>query len=96
MLLGKQSTEVVLIHVLLKVVHTQSSAALRRIFGGKVYKRGVAYYITNSLATLMLCFDEEFVSERLKLTSKLSVWDKMKKKESKNLFELGGQEENAS
>ena len=39
---------------------------------------------------------EEFVSERLKLTSKLSVWDKMKKNDSKNLFQVDGQEESAS
>ena len=37
-----------------------TSAALRGIFGGKAYKRGVEYHITNSLAILMLRFDAIF------------------------------------
>ncbi len=34
-----------------------TSAALRGIFGGKAYKRGIEYHITVSLAILMLRFD---------------------------------------
>ena len=37
-----------------------TSAALRGIFGGKAYKRGVEYHITNSLAIVMLRFDAIF------------------------------------
>ena len=35
-----------------------TSAALRGIFGGKAYKRGLEYHITTSLAIMMLQFDE--------------------------------------
>jgi len=34
-----------------------TSAALRGIFGGKAYKRGIEYHITTSLAVMMLQFD---------------------------------------
>ena len=34
-----------------------TSAALRGIFGGKVYKRGTEYHITNCLAIMMMRFD---------------------------------------
>lgn len=34
-----------------------TSAALRGIFGGKAYKRGIEYHITTSLAIMMLQFD---------------------------------------
>jgi hypothetical protein len=36
---------------------TYTSAALRGIFGGKAYKRGVEYHVTTSLAILMMLFD---------------------------------------
>jgi hypothetical protein len=36
---------------------THTAAALRGIFGGKAYKRGMEYHITNSLALLMLKFE---------------------------------------
>ena len=34
-----------------------TSAALRGIYGGKAYKRGVEYHIVNSLAIIMMRFD---------------------------------------
>ena len=40
-----------------------TAAALRGIYGGKAYKRGVEYHITNSLAILMMRFDD--ISESL-------------------------------
>ena len=56
MLLEKQSVEVAFTHVLLKVVLTHP-AALRGIFLGKAYERGLEYHITTSLAILMPRFD---------------------------------------
>ena len=35
-----------------------TAAALRRIFSGKAYKRGLEYHIVNSLAILMMRFDQ--------------------------------------
>lgn len=43
-----------LTHLLLKVAYTP--AALRVIYGGKAYKRGMEQYITNSLAIMMIRF----------------------------------------
>ena len=37
---------------------TYTAAALRGIYGGKAYKRGIEYHITNSLAILMMKFDD--------------------------------------
>ena len=34
-----------------------TSAALRGIYGGKAYKRGMGYHITTSLAIMMMLFD---------------------------------------
>ena len=34
-----------------------TSAALRGIYGGKAYKRGMEYHITTSLAIMMMLFD---------------------------------------
>ena len=34
-----------------------TSAALRGIYGGKAYKRGIEYHITTSLAIMMMMFD---------------------------------------
>ena len=36
---------------------TYTTAALRGIYGGKAYKRGVEYHVTNSLAIMMMKFD---------------------------------------
>ena len=36
---------------------TYTSSALRGIYGGKAYKRGVEYHIVNSLAIMMMRFD---------------------------------------
>ena len=55
MLLGKQLMEVVFDTCAIES-GAYTSAALRGIFGGKVYKRDVEYHITNSLAILMLRF----------------------------------------
>ena len=38
-----------------KGIHT--SAALREIYGGKAYKRGIEYHVTTSLANMMMLFD---------------------------------------
>ena len=37
---------------------TYTSAALRGIYNGKAYKRGMEYYITTSLAIMMLMFEK--------------------------------------
>ena len=60
MLLGKQLMQLVLIYTCAIESGAYTSAALRGIFGGKAYKRGVEYHITNILAILMLRFDAIF------------------------------------
>ena len=60
-----------------------TSAVLRGLFGGKAYKRGVAYHITNSLAILMLRFDAIFSNllgdplcmQCIDLKDKLHEWE---------------------
>ena len=49
---------------------TYSSAALRGIYGGKVFKRGVEYHIIKALAIMMMKFDaisSEFSSDHLRV-----------------------------
>ena len=41
---------------------TYTSAALRGIYGGKAYKRGIEYHITTSLAIMMMRYDAIFTS----------------------------------
>ncbi len=40
-----------------------TSAALRGIYGGKAYKRGVEYHITTSMAIMMMKFKSIFSSQ---------------------------------
>ena len=40
-----------------KGIYTYAYAALRRIYGGKAYKRGIEYHITTSLAIMLMLFD---------------------------------------
>ena len=55
MLLEKLLMEVALIYTIESGTYT--SAALCGIYSGKAYKRGMEYYITTSLAIMMLIFE---------------------------------------